>query len=136
MGLETGVTKISDLNPLWPLTLDMRAEGDDHLRNIKVALQSLLADVAQIGLCVLDVSLTVPSTTITWTTGTPKAGDRLTVTVVQDATGGRAIAWSSVFADAETNIPTDPGDKAVFNFVGKADGKWYMNTPVLWIEVT
>lgn len=49
MGLEA-VTKISDLNPLWPLGTDERSQGDDHLRAIKTALRSLLTDVNQIGL--------------------------------------------------------------------------------------
>lgn len=39
MGLET-VAKISDLNPLWPLGSDSRSQMDDHLRNIKVAVQT------------------------------------------------------------------------------------------------
>ncbi len=39
MPLETG-NKISDLNPLWPLGSDPKAQGDDHLRLIKSILQS------------------------------------------------------------------------------------------------
>ncbi len=39
MPIETG-TKISDLNPLWPLGSDPKAQGDDHLRLIKAILQS------------------------------------------------------------------------------------------------
>jgi hypothetical protein len=49
MGLES-VTDIADLNVLWPLAGDERSQGDDHLRNIKVAVKSLLTDVNQIGL--------------------------------------------------------------------------------------
>jgi hypothetical protein len=41
MGLETPVTKISDLNPLWPLGSDQKLSGDDHIRNIKLALQTV-----------------------------------------------------------------------------------------------
>lgn len=40
MGLES-VTKISDLNPLWPLGSDQKLAGDDHIRNIKLALQTV-----------------------------------------------------------------------------------------------
>lgn len=39
MGLET-VNKIADLNPLWPLGTDPKSQGDDHIRNIKKALQA------------------------------------------------------------------------------------------------
>lgn len=47
MGLET-VTKVSDLNALWPLGSDSRSEGDDHIRNIKTAVLSLLSDKSQV----------------------------------------------------------------------------------------
>lgn len=50
MGLETGVTKIADLDSTWPLGTDERSAGDDHLRNIKIALKSLLTDINQIRL--------------------------------------------------------------------------------------
>lgn len=49
MGLETGVDEIADLNENWPLSTDERYQGDDHLRNIKIALKSLLTNLAQIG---------------------------------------------------------------------------------------
>lgn len=39
MPLETGVTGIEDLNPSWPTGTDPKSEGDDHLRNIKAAVQ-------------------------------------------------------------------------------------------------
>jgi hypothetical protein len=45
MGLET-VTHIADLNELWPLGSDLKAEGDDHIRNIKKALKTDFPDVA------------------------------------------------------------------------------------------
>jgi len=47
MGLET-VTQVSDLNELWPLSTDLRTQGDDHLRAIKVALKSLLTNPEQV----------------------------------------------------------------------------------------
>lgn len=52
MGLESSVTQISDLNPLWPLNSDSRRQGDDHMRNIKAALLTLLtvAGRSQVGL--------------------------------------------------------------------------------------
>lgn len=39
MGLES-VTYISDLNTSWPLGSDKIRQGDDHLRNIKLALKN------------------------------------------------------------------------------------------------
>lgn len=45
MGLET-VNNIPDLNPLWPLGSDPKAQGDDHMRNIKLAVVTDLASLA------------------------------------------------------------------------------------------
>lgn len=39
MGLETGVTYIDDLVATNPLGSDNKSQGDDHIRNIKTALQ-------------------------------------------------------------------------------------------------
>ncbi len=39
MGIESG-TKISDLNPAWPLGSDPKSEGDNHIRLIKAILQA------------------------------------------------------------------------------------------------
>jgi len=39
MPLETLVLGIGDLNPGWPLGTDPKNEGDNHLRNIKAAVQ-------------------------------------------------------------------------------------------------
>lgn len=43
MGLETGVTRPSDLDPTWPLDADDAKKGDDHLRAVKTAVQWLTA---------------------------------------------------------------------------------------------
>ena len=56
MGLETGVTKIADLNPLWPAATDERSKGDDHFRNIKVALLSILTDQDQLSFTVVKMA--------------------------------------------------------------------------------
>ena len=42
MPLEGSVAKIEDLNDLWPLGSDQKLAGDDHLRNVKSAILSLL----------------------------------------------------------------------------------------------
>lgn len=49
MGVES-VSKISDLNELWPDEEDGSGGGDDHIRNLKVAVKSLITDVNQIGI--------------------------------------------------------------------------------------
>ena len=38
MGLEGTITKVTDLNPLWPLPGDLRSFGDDHIRKVKEAI--------------------------------------------------------------------------------------------------
>ena len=44
MALETSVTHVDDLNVNWPDgSTDSRRKGDDHIRNIKVALKTTLA---------------------------------------------------------------------------------------------
>lgn len=65
MGLEVGVTKIADLNSTWPTSTDERSNGDDHLRNIKVALKSLLTDADQLAtiLALLDLGQPVRDST-------------------------------------------------------------------------
>lgn len=37
MPLETGVNDLDDLNPSWPIGTDPKSEGDDHIRNVKLA---------------------------------------------------------------------------------------------------
>lgn len=37
MPLETGVNDLGDLNPSWPIGTDPKSEGDDHIRNVKLA---------------------------------------------------------------------------------------------------
>ena len=56
MGVEASVTKISDLNSAWPLATDERSKGDDHLRNIKIALKSLLTTQDQLAFTVLTMA--------------------------------------------------------------------------------
>ena len=51
MPLESNVNGIEDLNAAWPTATDPKSEGDDHLRNTKLAVQG-----------------TFPNTTGAWTT--------------------------------------------------------------------
>ena len=39
MPLESNVTGIQDLNPAWPTGVDPISEGDNHVRNVKSAVQ-------------------------------------------------------------------------------------------------
>ncbi|HEX6824739.1 MAG TPA: hypothetical protein VF077_00370 [Nitrospiraceae bacterium] len=48
MGLEASVTKVADLNEAWPLGTDPRSDGDNHIRNLKVAVKSLVSDPSQV----------------------------------------------------------------------------------------
>jgi len=50
MGLESNVQKLADLNENWPVgSQDPVYEGDDHIRNIKKAVKSLLNFPAGLG---------------------------------------------------------------------------------------
>lgn len=39
MPVEAGVNGIEDLNAAWPTGTDPKSEGDDHIRNVKLAVQ-------------------------------------------------------------------------------------------------
>lgn len=59
----------------------------------------------------------------------PLEGERLTICLLQDGTGGRLITWSSHFKAATPDINTDLNTLSVFNFVARADGKWWPSGP-------
>ena len=46
MGLETVTNGIEDLNAAWPLGIEPKSQGDDHLRKIKTAVQLTLPDAS------------------------------------------------------------------------------------------
>ena len=69
----------------------------------------------------LDQTLTVPTTTIVSPT-VPTDGQRLTVVLRQDSTGGRLITWDTNF-DPPVEIDTAPNSVSVFRFVGD-DMRW------------
>ena len=88
MGLESSITRVSDLNASWPLSTDERSQGDDHLRNIKVALLSLLVNpVTQLNLQYTLGALVQFTASGTWTR---PAGCRavLAIAIGQGAGGG------------------------------------------------
>ena len=45
MGLETGVSFIDDLDKANPLASDDKSQGDDHIRNIKTAVQDSFPNI-------------------------------------------------------------------------------------------
>ncbi len=138
MGLETGVTQISDLNPLWPLGSDVKSQGDEHIRLIKVAMLSLLTNPSQLpgwggggggGGTVEEQTLSAASTEITTST-VAAAGVRLTKVLTQDGTGGRAITWdTSIFVSPTVTLSTAAGAVNVFDFIGRSDGKFWLASP-------
>lgn len=141
MGLETSVTQISDLNAAWPLGSDTKNYGDEHLRNIKVALKSILTNPSQIpgwggggggGSVVEEHTLAAASTAITTST-TAAAGIRLTKVIIQDATGGRAITWDTAkFVSPTVTLSTAANAVNIFDFIGRSDGKfWLVSPPIL-----
>lgn len=84
-------TKISELNPLWPLGTDPKSEGDQHLRLLKSVLQSTT------GGALSDINLLVKTTSGTytkptglkllevWTVGGGGDGANLTVSIASNA---------------------------------------------------
>lgn len=68
------------------------------------------------------VSLSTAITSaITWAapTNIPPAGERLTIAMVQDGTGGWAVSWNAayVFPTAWSNAGNTAGKKSIANFV-------------------
>lgn len=64
---------------------------------------------------------------------TPTEGSALTVIVTQDATGSRALTWSSDFHGAEswTGAANEMG---IWTFTARANNDWYMTSqPVIGI---
>lgn len=142
MGLESSVTQISDLNPAWPTGTDAKNFGDEHIRNVKVAVRSLLTNPSQLpgwggggggGAGVVEEhTLAAASTEIT--TGTAAAaGIRLTKVIIQDGSGGRAITWdSAILVSPTVTLATAAGAVNIFEFVGRSDGKfWLCSPPIL-----
>jgi hypothetical protein len=72
----------------------------------------------------IEQTLTASTTNIT-TAVSPRAGDLMTVRLTQDATGGRAITWASMFKLASTDIAGPATKVTVFQFVAGSDLNWY-----------
>lgn len=70
-------------------------------------------------------TLTTGTTNITSPT-TPAAGDLFVLVLVQDATGGRQVTFSSDFSSlVSVDISPYPDKRTLFLLVGRGDNKWY-----------
>lgn len=77
MGLETDITDIQSLNQNWPPVSDPRAQGADHIRNIKKAIQLTFPNLKQ---CLLnDAQFTALGALIGDGSGTFTINGKLTV---------------------------------------------------------
>lgn len=117
------VTTIADLNPLWPLGIDSKDAGDNHIRNIKAAITALLGPTGlmALGFTTVQVVLTAATTEITYT-GPVLRGGIVTVIITQDVTGNRAITWNPIFKGATTDISPYYGTYNIWMFVGTEAG--------------
>lgn len=134
MPLES-VSDIGDLNPAWPLGSDPQSDGDNHIRNIKTAVRSLLTDLSQIGITVVELTLTSPSTVISYT-GPKNLGGLVTYIIKQDSSGGRQISWDSGFVGAGPGIDLTPNKGSVFQFVVNSNSKLVLcSMPLLGVQL-
>ena len=91
MGLET-VTNIHDLVVTNPLSTDARSQGDDHIRNIKLALKTDLPNITGV--------MTATQAELNVNTG---------------VTGGTVTASKTVVVDASSKVDVWNVDNLVFN---------------------
>jgi hypothetical protein len=132
------VTTIADLNPAWPLGSDSKDAGDNHLRNIKVAVVSLVntaEGLKTLGFATVEMLLTAAITEITYS-GPVVRGGIVTVILRQDATGGRQITWGAIFKGAPSEISPYAGTYNVYMFVGAAAGDLVLcSRPMLDVSI-
>ncbi len=87
------------------------------------------------GMHLLEQTLTTASTQINAPTTSPAANSRLALYLTQDASGGRAITWGPEFVGAAVEIDTAPNAVTVFQFIARADNKWWLSSlPVLGVS--
>jgi hypothetical protein len=71
------------------------------------------------------LTLSSPTTNITSPISPIPNGAMLSVFLIQSASGGNQITWSSDFKFATVDISVAPNSVSIFRFVGK-DGKWWL----------
>lgn len=77
---------------------------------------------------VLDRALTTIEPA-TYLAAVPNAGFQFTIKVIQDATGGRQIAWNAAYKDASLHPPDEQPEKvSTYNFVTRPDGNFDLNS--------
>lgn len=83
-----------------------------------------------------EYTLVAASTMITSPVPTPNGGDRLTLKIVQDATGGREITYDvefSTLAALQVDINFTANATTLINLVAMSDNLWYPASD-MWIE--
>jgi hypothetical protein len=71
------------------------------------------------------LTLSSPTTNITSPISPIPNGAMLSVFLIQSASGGNQITWSSDFKYATVDISVAPNSVSIFRFVGK-DGSWWL----------
>lgn len=89
MGLETGVSFITDLVAANPAAGDTRTEGDDHIRNIKTAVQGSFASFTGAAVTATEAELNYNDIT---TLGTAQASKALTANASGETSGAEFIS--------------------------------------------
>ena len=135
MGLETDITDIQSLNQNWPPVSDPRAQGADHIRNIKKAIQLTFPNLKQ---CLLnDAQFTALGTLIGDGSGTFTINGKLTVSDTLTVKGTLLVPtvtdWTTQQAvgakDADGRY-LKPGDAdGRYLKPGDADGR-YVRSPL------
>ena len=121
MPIETSVTHIADLEPLYPLGTDNRLQGDNHIRNIKTALKN-------------DLPLNAPSTAIgrSILTGADAASIR---TIIGVPATSDVYAKTETYSDTETDTAISTAIAAIQTVPAGAISAFAMNTaPTGWLK--
>jgi len=108
-----------------------QSQLDSHVALMKQLNTSLVGAQAAIAALpdnlLLEATVVHAGTTTINSPAAPSANDRLTVVLTNDATGGGLIAWGAGFkgvgADKIDNRATLLN---VYNFIGRADGNWWL----------
>jgi hypothetical protein len=109
MPIETSVTHIADLEPLYPFGTDNRLQGDNHIRNIKTALKNdlpLTTPATATGIALLTAANAAAARTALGSTAT---GDALFITSTATAARTTLDVYSKaeVYTKSETDTKLD-----------------------------
>lgn len=116
------VSHISDLNVSYPAAGDARSEGDDHLRNLKVALKTDFPNITgpvtptqtvlnNIGKVLLATASASASATIDFTTAIDSTYDEYELHIINAVpTNNNDVPWLRTSTDAGANFASTAGD--------------------------